>query len=136
MRPSGLQKVTTNVEITIKTHKLTNTGMRYAAYLGDTLVCISKTPLLSAARVLLSEGATAETPITMRHHGAAYPSLTSTVGKAALLAVRETETEGPLFVTYRSSLDSLSSTRRIDQGRAFDVGGHLPLPRGAQLSVQ
>ena len=42
----GSNKVTTNVEITIKTHKLTNTGMRYAAHWGDTLLCISTTPLL------------------------------------------------------------------------------------------
>jgi hypothetical protein len=121
--------------IIIKPHKLTSTGMRYAAYLEDALLCRSKTPFLTAARVLLSQGVPAHVVLTMRHRGSSHSSLISTVGQAARLAVRETDTEGPLFVTYRSSLDSLSSTRRIDQGRAFGVGRHLPLPEGAQPSV-
>jgi hypothetical protein len=59
-------------------------------------LCTSRTPLCSAARVLLSEGVAPGIRLVMRHAGADYDSLTTTVGVAAKLTVKETE-HGPKF---------------------------------------
>jgi hypothetical protein len=65
-------------------------GGRYRARLDSrVLVRASHTPLLAAARVLLDEGVDPSAPLVMRHAGRDYDALTSTVGTAAKLTVRE-----------------------------------------------
>jgi hypothetical protein len=74
---------------------------RFAALLGQHLLCESPTPLLTSARILQGQGIPAGTVITMTHEGSSVVSLTSTIGEAARLTVRETETEGPVLKPYR-----------------------------------
>jgi hypothetical protein len=74
---------------------------RFAACLDGRLLCHSRTPFLSAARVLQREGVPDETPITMRHEGEIEVALRSTVGAAAKLTIVENEREGPRFARYR-----------------------------------
>jgi hypothetical protein len=74
---------------------------RFEARLNGRLICTSSQPLLDGARVLLAEGLDPASPIAMRHEGASYDALRSTVGTAAKLTVRETETEGPRFVRWK-----------------------------------
>jgi hypothetical protein len=74
---------------------------RFAASLGQRLLCRSKTPLLTAARILQAEGIPDDTPISMTHEGSSVVSMKSTVGKAASLIVEETDARGPKFKTYR-----------------------------------
>lgn len=74
---------------------------RYAALLNDRVVAEGRTPLLSAARVLLAEGTAPETPLTMTHAGSSTVSIRTTVGAAAALMIEETDTRGPTFRKYR-----------------------------------
>ena len=71
---------------------------RFSAHLGDgrKLLSSSRQPLLDAARVLLAEDTPPETPIAMQHKGSATIAMTSTVGQAAELTVKE-KPNGPKF---------------------------------------
>lgn len=62
---------------------------RFDAYLGKRWLCASKTPFLTAARVLQREGVAADQRIIMRHLGSEVDALASTVGQAAALGVGE-----------------------------------------------
>ena len=75
---------------------------KFVATLGGRQLCISRQPLLDAARVLIKEGVDPATPIVTRHAGADFDAMTSTVGAAARWTVRETETEGPRFVRWEA----------------------------------
>jgi hypothetical protein len=67
------------------------------ACLGERVILeSSRQPLLDAARVLLGEGADPRTRIQMRHAGAIHVALSSTVGKAAKLEVKD-DINGPRF---------------------------------------
>lgn len=74
---------------------------RFAAFLGQRLLCQSKTPLLTAARILQAEGIPDDSPISMTHEGSSVVSMRSTIGKAAGLIVEETDSRGPKLKTYR-----------------------------------
>jgi hypothetical protein len=74
---------------------------RFAASLDQRLLCKSKTPLLTAARILQAEGVPDDAPLTMTREGSSIVAMRSTVGKAAGLIVEETDTRGPRFKTYR-----------------------------------
>jgi hypothetical protein len=74
---------------------------RFAAFLGQRLLCKSKTPLLTATRILQAEGMPDDTPISMTHEGSSVASMRSTVGKAAGLIVEETSARGPKLKAYR-----------------------------------
>ena len=65
-------------------------------------LCISRQPLLDAARVLIDEGIDPATPIAIRHTGAGFDALTSAVGAAAKWTVRENETQSPHFVRWEA----------------------------------
>ena len=71
---------------------------KFSAHLPDgcKLLSSSRQPLLDAARVLLAEGIPPETPIAMQHKGSATIAMTSTVGAAAKLTVKE-KPNGPKF---------------------------------------
>ena len=63
---------------------------RFCAMVGGRmLVIMSRTPFLTAARVLLADGVDPATPIRMRHEGSSVIALRSTVGEAASLTVVE-----------------------------------------------
>jgi hypothetical protein len=76
---------------------------RFCASLdGRVLVSSTTTPLLDAARVLTGEGVDPATRIVMRHVDKDYDALTSTVGVAAKLAIREETSDGkPRFVKWQ-----------------------------------
>lgn len=61
----------------------------------------SRQPLLDAARIYLAAGVPPDTRITMRHVGVDHDALSSTVGKAARLTVKDTPTEGPVLTTWQ-----------------------------------
>jgi len=61
----------------------------------------TSTPFYSAARVLLSEGVSPDTVITMQHEGSSIISLRSTIGKAARLTVTEEDRKGLRIKEYR-----------------------------------
>jgi hypothetical protein len=74
---------------------------RFAASLGQRLLCESKTPFFTSARILQAEGVPDDTPITMTHEGSSVIAMWSTIGEAAGKVVHETEKEGPKFKRYR-----------------------------------
>jgi hypothetical protein len=74
----------------------------FAALLNDRLLCESRTPFLSAARILQREGIPEDTIITMTHEGSATVAMQSTVGKAAGLTVLENDKKGPCLKPYRA----------------------------------
>lgn len=93
---------------------------RFAAHYDGRLLCTSRTPFLSAARVLLAEGHDPAIKIAMRHAGSDTDCLTSTIGVAAQLTVNETA-NAPRFAPYsKPEWDqikdriSLSGQGRID----------------------
>jgi hypothetical protein len=88
------------LNIVVSTHSLTSRGYRYAARLNGRLLCISRTPFLSAARVLLDEGVDPETVLTSTREGSDTVSLRSTLGEAAKWTVLENERHGPKRVRY------------------------------------
>ncbi len=63
-------------------------------------LCFSRTPLLSAARVLLQEGHDPASTVFMTREGEASWSLKAPLGVAAKLTVRENDSAGPIFVAY------------------------------------
>ena len=70
------------------------------ACLGERVILeSSRQPLLDAARFLLGEGVTPDTRIAMRHQGSPHVALSSTVGKAAKLEVKD-DIDGPRFVPF------------------------------------
>jgi hypothetical protein len=98
---------------------------RFAALLADRTRCASGTPLLSAARVLQTEGMRDDTPLEMVHEGSATVAFRSTVGTAARLRV--TEVRGsPRFVPWRpdqlpASMPAHCAAETLD-GKATSCG--------------
>lgn len=70
--------------------------------LGGRLLCTSRTPLLSAARVLLGEGVPPETILAMRHEGDDIITMRTTVGDAAKLTVVEPDRGSPRFKRWEA----------------------------------
>ena len=75
---------------------------RYEARLGGELLCVSRTPFLSAARALLARGHPPTDKLEMRRRPDEPAALTSTIGAAAKLTVWETPL-GPVFGPYRTN---------------------------------
>lgn len=75
---------------------------RFFAYLGNRPPCkATSTPFYSAARVLLDEGVSPDTVLTMRHEGSSIVSMRSTIGEAARLTVTEEDKKGLRVRKYR-----------------------------------
>ena len=91
---------------------------KFSAHLPDgrELLSSSRQPLLDAARVLLAEGIPPETPIAMQHKGSATIALSSTVGEAAKLTVKE-RPNGPKFSKWEPfSVQSARTDDESDEG--------------------
>ncbi|MGF9764820.1 hypothetical protein AAII07_58100 [Microvirga sp. 0TCS3.31] len=73
---------------------------RFAAFLDDRMLCVSETPLLSAARVLQAEAVPATTRLEMIHEESAIVAMRTTVGVAAGYRVSETGSM-PRFVPWQ-----------------------------------
>jgi len=63
-------------------------------------LCCARTPLCSAARVLLQEGHDPASTVLMTREGETSWSLKGTLGVVAKLTVRENDSAGPVFVAY------------------------------------
>jgi hypothetical protein len=61
----------------------------FEARLADGVLCVSRQPLLDAARILLAERCDPDTAITMRHAGRDTIALSAKLGVAAKLTVDE-----------------------------------------------
>lgn len=75
-------------------------GGLYHARLHGRHITKSYTPLFSAARILLSEGVSADEPLTLTHEGSETICMRTTVGAAARLTVRD-NSSGFGFRPYR-----------------------------------
>jgi hypothetical protein len=88
-------------------------------------LCTSRTPFLTAARILLlRDGLPPETLIVMRHHGSAVIALWSTVGQAAALRVLDGSNGTPLFRPYDFRVEG----RTCQPGEAFHDETIAPAP--------
>ena len=61
----------------------------FIATLSGARLCVSREPLLAAARELIQRGALADTTLVMRHAGADYDALRGPLGALARLTVDE-----------------------------------------------
>jgi hypothetical protein len=59
----------------------------------------SQRPLLDAARVLLARGYEPEQRLVMRHRRSSIDAMSGKIGELAKWTVKETNTEGPHFVS-------------------------------------
>jgi hypothetical protein len=66
-------------------------------------LALSRQPLLDTARRLMGMGHPANSWIEMAHGDATEPALTSTLGAAAKLTVKASETGPPVFVRFREA---------------------------------
>jgi hypothetical protein len=107
---------------------------RFAASVGQRLLCESKTPLLTAARILQAEGIPDNTPINMTHEGSPVVALRSTVGEAAGKIVHETDREGPKLKRYRPMSNQVPRQRVRQEARTPEV--RREVPRFSQVPIQ
>lgn len=73
----------------------------FEAWLDGECLCISATPLVSAARVLSQRGAADDTILVLRHFGSDFDALGTTVGTAAQIAVVEGDRRGLFLQRWR-----------------------------------
>ena len=100
---------------------------KFVVTLDGRQLCISRQPLLDAARVLINEGIDPATPIATRHAGAGFDAMTSTVGAAAKWTVRENETEHrPSFAGRPFPATTCSHPCVLTSGRYLTHGGRKP----------
>ena len=106
---------------------------RFVATLDGRQLCISRQPLLDAARVLIAEGIDPATPIATRHAGAGFDAMTSTVGTAAKWTVREDNTVSPTFVRWRPfPVETCSHPCVLASGQYLT---HLEMRPGASMTA-
>ena len=93
---------------------------------GRVIVRSTSEPLLAAARALLAEGVAPDTRIAMRHAGSDHGALTSTVGTAARLTVKE-RPNGPRFVRWTARETGPDRPPvRFSEDPALDTGSVAP----------
>ena len=91
---------------------MTRAGQVYEVRLHGRLLCESRTPFFSAARVLALEGADPDTVLEMVRSDTNAVCLRGRLGFLSRLTVKENETEGPCFARYRPPPDSFARTSR------------------------
>jgi hypothetical protein len=94
---------------------------RFAASVCQCILCESKTPFFTAARVLQCEGISDDTPITMTHEGSNIVAMRSNVGEAASRIVVETDEQGPRLKRYRP-MSSEMPRQRVRQEARTEIG--------------
>lgn len=107
---------------------------RFAASLGQRLLCESKTPLFTSARILQAEGISDDSLISMTHEGSFAFAIRSTVGEAAGKIVHETEKEGPKFKTYRPMSNQMPRQRVRQEVRTPEMKWEAS--RANQMPIQ
>jgi hypothetical protein len=81
---------------------------RFQAVFAGEVLCASRTPLLTAARVLRRRGISDDTPLVMRHEGSAVIAMRTTVGVAVGLTA-EDRNRGTARFTRLRLWDSVSA---------------------------
>jgi hypothetical protein len=104
---------------------------RFAAMFAGRELCRSRTPLLTAARVLLEEGWSPDCPLHGSHEGSPIVALRSTIGAAARLTVWEPDREGISFEAWSPYAGSVSRSERAIHAHNI-VGGSETALRPAQ----
>jgi hypothetical protein len=79
--------------------------------------------LLTAARILQAEGIPEDAPISITHEGSSVVAMKSTVGKAAGLAVEETDTRGPRLKSFRPMSNQMPRQRVRHEARTAERTG-------------
>lgn len=79
-------------------------GVRFTASLHSKVLCTSRAPLLSAARVLRAQGYSKDCTLVMRHAGSPTDALRADLGVAATLTVNEAA-HGPVFRRHKTQGD-------------------------------
>ena len=109
---------------------------KFVVTLDGRQLCISRQPLLDAARVLINEGIDPTTPIATRHAGAGFDAITSTVGTAAKWTVREDSTGSPTFVRWKAfSRDDVQSPMRFGERPVPEPRAHPQRRSGAGMTL-
>lgn len=112
-----------SLHIIITPIKTTMRGQHYEVRLDGEIVTTSRTPFLSAARVLLEREHSPDTILTMSYAGSDTVALRATLGAAAKLTVIETETVGPRFGRYRPPPAEMPFAVMRGRVRTADHGG-------------
>jgi len=112
---------------------------RFVACLGERVLhTATRQPLLDCARILLGEGADPTARIEMRHAGAEYVALSSTIGAAARLTVKEPPSEEIRLVRYqpydRGEWRDGSPYSDLNGEPVPDIGSESKSLHGASLS--
>lgn len=107
---------------------------RSAASVGQRLLCESKTPLFTSARILQAEGVPDDTPISMTHEGSSVVTMRSTVGEAASKIVHETDKVGPKLKRYRP-MSTQVARQRVRQEATTPVV-RREAPKVGQVPIQ
>ena len=103
-----------------------NTGGSYDALHEGRRLCISRQPLLDAARTLLAEGADPKARIVMRRKGS--DCLSSTIGAAAKLTVEDNTVGKPIFRRFRPRQETSGTAPR----RRFPEEGVVGIAEAAE----
>ncbi len=96
----------------------------FIATLSGAELCQSTEPLLAAARELVQRGAPADTVLAMRHAGADYDALRSTIGAAAALTVEDGRDGTPRFRRWKAP-------PRVGQTPPMRSGEPVAIPQGS-----
>ena len=89
----------------------------------DRVLCVSRTPFLTAARKLVAQGYDPGLTLILRHAGSDTDSLRAKLGTAASLTVKETEVRSPA-----PTLEALFYSPGPSKERAGRPGGYCPSP--------
>jgi hypothetical protein len=110
---------------------------KFEARLGDRLLCVSITPLLDSARILLAEGVDPATPIAMRHEGADHDALTATVGVAAMLTAAERDQDRPRFEPWKGRQNAaVPPSARFPASPLSDIGSGSDAPTAQAAAIR
>jgi len=107
----------------------------FAAFLGQRLLCESKTPFFTSARTLRAEGVPDNTPIIMKHEGSPIVAMRSTIGEAASKIVHETDREGPKLKRYRPMSNLVPRQRVRQEARTPDMKREVPRVSRAPIQL-
>jgi hypothetical protein len=100
---------------------------KFIAHLDGRALCHRTfSPFLAAVRTLAAEGYDPASTIIMRHKGSNTDALSSTIGQAAGLSVRETQTLSPRFERY--TLDTEQDGAETCRGPGEDSLNGIALP--------
>jgi hypothetical protein len=102
---------------------------QFEALLDGRRLCVSRHPILDAARILIAQGLPPDSILSAFHDGAELQCIRARLGTAARLTVRENDKRGPDFVAYEPfpSVRVASPMRQSGLDGKMIVGESAPL---------